>query len=203
MDGKILKQRIAANLAHYRKLAGMTQTELAARINYSDKSVSKWERAGGAPDIYVLVMLADLYGITVNDLISENAPLPPFDANRERRRVMVWLQLTVLVWLIATAGFTALRIFLPPFEYAWHAFLLALPASAAVALVFSVRWWTHLIRSLSVSALIWALGVCMVVMFWGESMYLIFIVCGVAQVLVLLWLVMQILTEKGRRRMRG
>jgi transcriptional regulator with XRE-family HTH domain len=199
----MLQQRIAANLAHYRKLAGMTQAELAARINYSDKSVSKWERAGGAPDIYVLVMLAELYGITVNDLISENAPLPPLDANQEKRRVIVLLQLIVLVWLLATAGFTALRIFLPRFDYAWHAFLLAIPASAAAAIVFSVRWWNHLIQALSVSALIWAAGVCMVVMFWGESMYLIFIVCGVAQVLILLWLVMQILTEKGRRRMRG
>jgi transcriptional regulator with XRE-family HTH domain len=63
LDERLLKQKIATNLIYYRKLNNMTQTELAERINYSDKSVSKWERASGVPDIFVMALLADLYGI--------------------------------------------------------------------------------------------------------------------------------------------
>lgn len=62
---------LAQNLAKYRKLNGLTQIELAECIGYSDKSVSKWERGEGAPDAYVLLRLARLYGISVSELMGE------------------------------------------------------------------------------------------------------------------------------------
>ena len=65
----LLNQTIAKNLAYYRKRAGLTQAALAEKINYSDKSVSKWESGAGTPDVYILVQLAQLYGVTVNDLV--------------------------------------------------------------------------------------------------------------------------------------
>ena len=67
-DDEKVKQLIAANIAYYRKECHLTQAELAEKIHYSDKSVSKWERAEGLPDICVLVVLADLFGVTVHDL---------------------------------------------------------------------------------------------------------------------------------------
>lgn len=62
-------QRIAKNLIRYRKAANLTQAELAQKINYSDKSVSKWESGNGVPDIYILLKLAELYGVSVNDVV--------------------------------------------------------------------------------------------------------------------------------------
>ena len=61
---------IAENLIYYRKKAGLTQSELAEKLSYSDKSVSKWERKEGVPDIHILVQLAKLYGLTVNDFLT-------------------------------------------------------------------------------------------------------------------------------------
>ena len=51
---ELLQQRIAENIAYYRKQNGDTQADLAEKLNYSDKSVSKWERAEGTPDIFIL-----------------------------------------------------------------------------------------------------------------------------------------------------
>ncbi len=62
---------IAENLALYRKLHGLTQSELAEAIGYSNKSVSKWERGEGTPDIIMLIALSDIYGITVSELIGQ------------------------------------------------------------------------------------------------------------------------------------
>ena len=59
---------LANNLIYYRKASGYTQLEIAEKLNYSDKSISKWERAEGVPDIFVLKALAELYGITIDDL---------------------------------------------------------------------------------------------------------------------------------------
>jgi transcriptional regulator with XRE-family HTH domain len=189
----ILHARIAANIAYYRKLAGMTQTELSERINYSDKSVSKWERAAGAPDIYILSRMAELFGVTVNDLISENAPIPPPDPDlAEKRRVVMCFQLIALVWFAATTVFAALMIFAPDVKYAWLSFVFAVPVSAAVYVVLSALWWGHLARFISVSALAWTVAACvflLIQMMHFESAFLMFTVCAVMQIIVLLWYV--------------
>ena len=50
-----------------------TQTELAEKLNVSDKTVSKWETAKGYPDISLLEPIAKTFGISVTELISGNA----------------------------------------------------------------------------------------------------------------------------------
>ena len=71
MTEQEFRKKLADNLAKYRKLYGLTQQELADCISYSDKSVSKWERGEGVPDVYVLCSIARLYEISVAELIGE------------------------------------------------------------------------------------------------------------------------------------
>ena len=98
-----LRALLAKNLAHYRRQSGLTQSELSERINYSDKSVSKWERGEGMPDVYVLTQLADIFGITINDLLADTPkPLP---SNRSRQHVVIVLLSVGLVWLCATIAY--------------------------------------------------------------------------------------------------
>ena len=52
-----------------RKNADMTQNEVADRLNLTRQAVSKYERGESFPDISVLVMMSDLYGITLDNLI--------------------------------------------------------------------------------------------------------------------------------------
>ena len=54
-----IKENLAQNLTRLRKAEGLTQAELATKLNYSDKAVSKWERGESVPDLYVLKQLAD------------------------------------------------------------------------------------------------------------------------------------------------
>ena len=56
-----LEQIVANNLTELRKEKKWTQAELAEKINYSDKSVSKWELGEALPDLKVLKQMADLY----------------------------------------------------------------------------------------------------------------------------------------------
>lgn len=71
MAEKTNSELIAENLALYRKLNGLTQSELAEVIGYSNKSVSKWERGDGTPDILILIVLSEIYGVTVSELIGQ------------------------------------------------------------------------------------------------------------------------------------
>ena len=64
-----LKTVIAKNIVSLRKANHLTQTELADKLNYSDKAVSKWERGDSLPDVIVLKQIADLFGVTLDYLV--------------------------------------------------------------------------------------------------------------------------------------
>lgn len=184
----LLRQRIAANMAHYRKLHNMTQSELAEKILYSDKSVSKWERAEGVPDIYVLTLLADLFSVSVNDLISENAPFPaPSEGNLNKNRIMILLLTIGLVWLAATVTYTGLQVFASQLTWAWYSFIVAIPASLVLCVIFTSLWWGLRSRFFAVSGLIWAIAAAVYILLPLTNVDLIFAVGGVLQVLALLW----------------
>ena len=61
-------------LSTLRKCADMTQNEVADRLNLSRQAISKYERGEGFPDISVLVMISELFGITLDELISYGEP---------------------------------------------------------------------------------------------------------------------------------
>ena len=192
MDNQLIRQRIAANIAHYRKLHNMTQSELAVKINYSDKSVSKWERGDGVPDIYVLVALSELFNVSVNDLVSDNAPLPPPPhPDIEKKRVFILLMSVLLAWLTATIAYTVLRVVVPDFAAAWFCFIIAIVITFILCTVFSSLWWGLIPRLLSASALIWPIAAGIYILFPLVNMRLIFVVGGVMQLLGILWFTFQ------------
>lgn len=148
---------IAKNLMTYRKKAGLTQAELAEKINYSDKSVSKWESGNGVPDVYTLMLLAKLYGVTLNDFVGEQAPTEKEKRMRGTMRGFHgWIMLlsSGIVWLVATCFFVMMQLWLPGREW-WVAFLYAVWANAIVLIVFSAIWKYRVVNFISVTALIW------------------------------------------------
>ena len=68
-----VKNVIAKNIVELRKANNLKQSELAEMLNYSDKAVSKWESGNSMPDISVLIKIGDIFGITLDDLVKENA----------------------------------------------------------------------------------------------------------------------------------
>ena len=100
---------VAKNLIKFRKANGLTQLELAEKLNYSDKAVSKWERGESLPDVYMLQIIADMFGITLNDLVSENTEVVKPKGKFNKNIVMA---LSVgLVWLVAVVLFVLFIIF--------------------------------------------------------------------------------------------
>ena len=71
MEREGLSYTIAKNITELRRAHGLTQAALAEKLDYSDKSVSKWERAEGLPDVICLKRIADLFGVTVDYLLRE------------------------------------------------------------------------------------------------------------------------------------
>ncbi|MBO5783216.1 MAG: helix-turn-helix transcriptional regulator [Clostridia bacterium] len=194
MDQQAFNAIIAENMAKYRKAANLTQSELAERLNYSDKSISKWEQGNGMPDIFVLYKLAELYGVTVNDFFckyEKQAPMPHTNG-RLFSRLMILIMSVGLCWLVAVTAFVAVKILAPQFSYSWLFFIYALPATCIVATVLGAVWKFFPVREISVSALIWTLllSVCLTVtatIEGAENVALIFLLGIPLQILVVLW----------------
>lgn len=63
------KKTIGTFIAALRKAKGLTQKELAEQLNVSDKAVSRWERDECAPDLSLIPVIADIFGITSDELL--------------------------------------------------------------------------------------------------------------------------------------
>lgn len=68
--------QVGRNIVFYRKRMGLTQTELARRIEVTPQAVSKWEREINCPDIALLPRLAAILGVTVDNLLTDHLPKP-------------------------------------------------------------------------------------------------------------------------------
>ena len=71
-----LKLTVASNLIKLRTDAGMTQVELGTKLNYSDKTISKWERGEAIPDAYVLTQLGKTSQKDIDSLLPWSESLP-------------------------------------------------------------------------------------------------------------------------------
>lgn len=151
---KSKEQIIAENLAYYRKAAGLTQLEIADKFNYSDKSISKWERAEGLPDVLVLKSLADFYGIQVDDFFNEEKKKTPL-TKKSKHYFIVGLS-ELLLWLVFAVVFVLFAI--SPIKDAfpwWLIFIYATAASSILAVVWSGVYHNKLLQLIATSGIIW------------------------------------------------
>ena len=170
MNNEELKSRVGANIARLRRERGLTQAELAERINYSDKAVSKWERAESLPDVLTLISLAEQLGTDLNTLtglpaapapepISE--PLPEVPARPERAakkrptadKGVIQKLSSILVWVVALFLYMVLDAF--GVKHLWLLFVVAVPANAIVLLSLRSAWKLYGINRLLISVILW------------------------------------------------
>lgn len=202
MDDEKLKKQIGANIASYRKSMQLTQARLAEKLNYSDKAVSKWERGESAPDVQTLVQMADLFGISVNDLLIDPNALPENPGTVERvmgravektlkrkadKKIILMLS-SVLVWFVALFLFVVLSTLNIP--KTWMAFIYSIPVNAIVLLSLRSAWRDFRWNQGLISAIVWGslLSIYMtLLMFFNINMWKLFILGIPGQFAILLW----------------
>lgn len=132
-----LKAIFASNLINLRTQANLTQVELAKKINYSDKSVSKWERAESIPDVSVVKNIADLFNVSVDFLINSHDEFK-LKSNEKKFNTSTVISLSILgIWTLAMLIFV---IFWIMGTKVWMTFFAAAPVSLITFLVFNSIW---------------------------------------------------------------
>lgn len=188
-----LKQIIAKNITDLRREQHLTQAELAERLNYSDKAISKWERGESVPDIAVLKQIADLFSVKVDYLINEehgdtsDVIVKEVTPRMRRRRLAVSLLAAALVWLIATVVFVCLSLALPDVRGLWLTFVYAMPVTCIVGIVFNTLWGRRRLNYLIISILVWSLLAGLFFSIPVPGIWRIFLLGIPAEIIILLW----------------
>ena len=139
----VTREIIAENITRLRKSAKLTQAELAEKLNYSDKAISKWERGDSIPDVFVLSELASLFSVTVDYFLcehSDNEKKPVLEEYKKRTRLAVVLTACVSPYAVSALLFLIFSELYSKPDWLWKLFVLPLPLVAVLSLVFSAVW---------------------------------------------------------------
>ncbi len=203
------RQHIARNITRLRLSADMTQKDLAEKLDYSDKAVSKWERAESTPDIDTLTRLADLFGVTLDSLVRDpNAdavpvtlevppiapPIPPEeDGLAQKRRDInhgiITLISVLAVWFIAGLIYVLFLSIAPSLPHYWLVFVYAVPVSALLWLIFNAVWFVPRRGFLISSVLLWSIlaTVFFHLLCYGVCLWPLWLLGVPLQAAILLW----------------
>lgn len=202
---------IARNITYLRKKIGLSQLELAEKIQYSNKNISKWEKAETTPSIFTLKRLAEIFNISVDELVStlqeeadaENCTVKTDcdgnslteDHQKENVKIILGLPFSIklLYLLMAEAillvgGFIAVIVLglldVTSFNK-WIILLYVTPAMSLAVFIFIVIVKKRVsIICLSLSG--WLLTLCFYVSFIDvKNIYLIFYLMGAVQLLII------------------
>ena len=203
MDDEKLKVRIGANIAAYRKRAGLTQAGLAEQLNYSDKAVSKWERGESCPDIPTIMAIADKLGTTVGDLLCDPNELPANSGGRVEKTMEKVVQKalkrkankktilglsSILVWFVALLIYVVISSM--GVSKSWLAFFYAIPANCIVMLSLLSAWHDFRWNRALISGIMWGGLVSIfatLYVIWGINVWRIFLLGIPGQAAILLW----------------
>ena len=212
MNNEELKNRVGSGIARLRRERGLTQAELAERINYSDKAVSKWERGESLPDVLTLMNLAQILETDLNTLTGCGAQealpevpeepeitekLPP--TRRRADRSAVQKLSSILVWVVALFLYMVLEAFEVP--HLWLLFVLAVPANAIVLLSLRSAWKIYGWNRVLISVIMWGFLLVIYLLLWlvgHVNVWKILLMGILGQAAIGLWFKMFRPTEEGK-----
>ena len=187
-----LKEVIAKNITDLRTKANMTQLSLAEELNYSDKAISKWERAESIPDITVLKTIADLFGVTVDYLLEEehksNKSIIIANKNKRKFYGIIIAMAVLLVYLIGTVFFVSFQ--LANYSNAWLSFIWCTPVAFIVWLVLNSIWLNRKLNYFFISCILWTLLCAIhitILLYTKNNLWLTYVLGAPGQIIIILW----------------
>lgn len=184
---KNLNQIVSSNLVLLRKKAGLKQSDIAEKLNYSDKTISKWETGEIMPSVENLVELCKLYNVSLNDITSptlETENQPTKHRSRHNKFIITMLAISA-IWIFATIAFVYSNLIAN--TVAWIAFVWPVPVSFVIALIFNSIWGNTKANYIYISFLIWSVIGAFYLQFVEYNLFPLFFIGIPAQIAVLLW----------------
>lgn len=184
-----IKDIIAKNLIALRKKNNLTQNELAQKLNYSDNAVSRWEHGEVTPSIETLQQIANVYGVSLRNIIEDNAVRESEVSDRRQliNKLAIVLIIASFVWLFATIVFVCMQLV---WDYSfWQIFVWSLPIISLVMLPLYRYWGRHIYKFIILTVFIWTLLAAVFLQFYSLTkwLWMIFIIGIPIQIALSIW----------------
>ncbi|MBQ8057647.1 MAG: helix-turn-helix transcriptional regulator [Ruminococcus sp.] len=179
------KRIVAENIIKLRTSKGLTQAQLGEMLSYSDKSISKWERAEALPDAYVLKKIAEVFGVTVDYLLNEHSPNEKIIVEKPRTysRSVISVITTIGIWTLALFAFVVTWLCGMPTPLI---FAYTVPVSLIVLLVLNSVWGIGKLNMFIISGIVWGIITCVYLTFYQSNWWQLFIIGFPAQIIIIL-----------------
>ncbi|MBQ9856226.1 MAG: helix-turn-helix domain-containing protein [Clostridia bacterium] len=189
-----IKGTIAKNISELRQANKMTQLTLAEKLNYSDKAVSKWERGESIPDVTVLLEIADIFNVSLDELvradckknISAKKDSPGFW--KFRNRALYTGLAMLMVWLISVIAYVLVDFLPVDANWHWLLFIYSVPLSLVVWLVMNSLWFNKKLNYIIISLIMWSIlaSVHITALMFGRNLWLVFLLGIPGQIILFL-----------------
>ena len=180
------KRIVAKNITALRTSMNLTQAQLGEKLNYSDKSVSKWERGDSVPDVFVLKRIADMSGVTVDWMLTDHGGEPVVTPDREKahRYSRRFITLTVLAGILALAVLLFVILWMTG-TVMWLVFVYAVPISLITLLVLNSVWGSRGNNLYIISGIVWGVICSIYLSFLDQNWWQLFLIGIPAQIIIL------------------
>ncbi|MCH3908866.1 MAG: helix-turn-helix domain-containing protein [Bacilli bacterium] len=192
-----LNQIVADNLTNLRKSKKITQQELAEKIGYSDKSISKWELGKAIPSVENLKHFADFYGVSVDSLLKEggaNVTVSEIKKNGNRsNQIVITAMAATFIFLVAVVIYINSIINDSDFTKSWICFIWAVPIMSLVSSILIRLFWKRCTALYVLSSItVWTTVLAFFLHFYfviepGQNIWFVFLVAFPVQVMIILF----------------
>ena len=195
-----IKEIIAKNLVALRKSRKYTQKELAQKLNYSDKAISRWEHAETLPDIETLCKLCDIYGVRFEYLLQEEQPLKnnPYVIRTDIPSRIVTMCIAVCaVWIVALIAYMYSNTLLG--NNRWTLFIWAIPISCIVCQIYNKLYFANnAFRCVMYSVAQWSAILAIYLQLLEQNIWMLFITGVPVQAVIILTTILKYKSTNAR-----
>lgn len=170
-----IREIVSQNIHRLRKQNNLTQLELAKKVNFSDKAVSRWEKGEVLPDLETLQKLSEIFDVSLSQLIESKSSEETKKTYKPNRNEMLFQGLLIcIIWSISTVLFTYLQLIYD--MYYWQAFVWAIPLTLATTFIANFKGSSRELKTTLASFVTWTTIASIYLQFLDQNLWLIFII---------------------------
>lgn len=169
-----IREIISNNITNLRKQNNMTQLDLAKRVNFSDKAVSRWEKGEVLPDVETLYSLAEIFNVPISCIIENKENFKPKIKKPTAKEVLSQVLTICEIWIIITVVFAYHNI--TRGKIWWELFAWGVPATAFFLLFLNRKRDDNISKFVYGTILVWSFLICVFLHFLNAMPWYIFVI---------------------------
>lgn len=171
-----IREIISQNITHLRKEKNLTQVELAKKINFSDKAISRWEKGEVVPDIETIYALSEIFEVPVSAILEKKDTTDDKSKkkNNIKQNILAQIFLSCEIWLILCVIYTYINITTE--TSLWQIFVWGVPATSLLLGLFNIKNKNNIGSFVCGTVLVWSLITCIYLhLLYSNPWYIFFI----------------------------